>query len=190
VALAITATVPTSLPRHVSSPDFASVFQENLDYVWRVLRCLGVPSADVDDVCQEVFVVVHRRLPEYEARGTMRAWLYGIARRVWSDQRRRAWRQHERTVAELPDRPDAPGTGPGDRAEQRQSLDQLAATLAALPEEQRMTFLLYEVEQLTMAEIAAAMECPLQTGYTRLRAARAHVQRAFGNPADEHGGDR
>ena len=72
--------------------DLAAIFREHAPYVWRVLRRMGVREADVEDVTQEVFVVVHRRLPEFEGRSAMRTWIYGICLRVASDHRRRGKR--------------------------------------------------------------------------------------------------
>src|SRR5262245_7483674 len=65
------------------------IFDEHARYVWRTLRHLGVADADLEDVCQEVFVTVHRKLPEFEGRSKLRTWLYGICLRVASDYRRR-----------------------------------------------------------------------------------------------------
>ena len=72
------------------------IFDEHARYVWRTLRHLGVADADLEDVCQEVFVTVHRKLPEFEGRSKLRTWLYGICLRVASDYRRRAYVRRER----------------------------------------------------------------------------------------------
>src|SRR4051794_8847745 len=82
---------------------FRSLFDEHAPHIWRAVRNLGVRDADVEDVCQEVFVVVHRKLPTFEGRSSVRTWIYGIALRVVADYRKRAHRKHERLVAEVPE---------------------------------------------------------------------------------------
>jgi RNA polymerase sigma-70 factor (ECF subfamily) len=131
-----------------------------------------VAPADQEDVLQEVFVVVHRRLPDYREQEKMRAWLYAICSRVVRDHRRRLVRRRE-DPREPPEMSHEPGQA-------SQVADQQALTLAQrllelLPEKQRAVFLLYEIEQLSMSEIALAVECPLPTAYARLRKARERV---------------
>jgi RNA polymerase sigma-70 factor (ECF subfamily) len=150
-----------------------TVFDEHARYVWRALRHLGIPEADVEDLCQEVFVVVHRKLGEFEGRSELRTWLYGICLRVAADHRRRAHVRHERPhpdptegVAASPElRPDA-------RSEARSTLQSL---LSELDDDKRTVLVLYELEGLTMKEVAAAVGCPLQTAYSRLHAARDRI---------------
>src|SRR5215831_1749948 len=156
-------------------PPFQEVFERHLGYVWRVLRSLGAPPADLDDLCQEVFVVVHRRLPEFEGRSSLSSWLYAICRRVWQDQRRRAYRRHEQPTASPPD--GVVAYTPGDAVAHGEDLAHLTAILERLDPGKRTVFVLYEIEQMDMKEIATALACPLQTAYTRLHAARDHVRR-------------
>jgi RNA polymerase sigma-70 factor, ECF subfamily len=152
--------------------DVSAIFKAHHAFVWRILRHLGVAAADQDDVLQEVFVVVHRRLADYRDQDKMRAWLYAICTRVVRDHRRRIARRHE-ALREPPDRSQQP-------SQVRALADQQALWLAqrvldALPEKQRAVFVLYEIEQLSMPEIAQAVECPLPTAYARLRKARERV---------------
>src|SRR4051794_24550066 len=81
----------------------AAVFEEHARFVWRTLRRLGVSAADADDICQEVFLVVHRRLAGFDNRSGMRAWLYGICARRASEYRRSAYVRRERVVETVPD---------------------------------------------------------------------------------------
>src|SRR5262245_41974643 len=88
-----------AVPRPIERPgaaQIAKIFAEHADFVWRSLRRLGVPTADVDDALQEVFLVVHRRLDGYEDRGLMRAWLFSISRQVSSHYHRGVRRSEER----------------------------------------------------------------------------------------------
>jgi RNA polymerase sigma-70 factor, ECF subfamily len=152
-------------------PTSRQVFDEHAPYVFRVLRYLGVRDADVPDVCQEVFITVHRKLEGFEGRSSLRTWLYRICQRAASDHRRRAYMRHEvvtdASSAEL-DRPDAHDDG-GSRLEARSAL---AFLLDRLDEPKRDVFVLYEIEGLTMREVCDILDCPLQTAYSRLHAAR------------------
>ena len=156
---------------------FAQIFREHAPYAWRVLRRLGVREAEVDDLVQEVFVVIHRKLPEFEGRSSIRTWIYGICVRVASDHRRRAHVRREHPT-DLP--PERAGSAPQLREiEQRQALAQLDQALAELSDDKRAVFVLFEVEQLPMDEVARAVGCPVKTAYSRLYAARDHVKTAF-----------
>jgi RNA polymerase sigma-70 factor (ECF subfamily) len=149
------------------------LFQEHAAFVWRSLRRLGVHEADLDDQLQEVFLVVYRRLDEYEERDRARAWLYSICRRVAQTQRRTLRRRREDLSGELPDGRSAPTQLV--RVEEREALELGHRLLAELPEEQREVFMLYEIEHIPMQQIADALGCPLYTAYSRLRAGRAKL---------------
>lgn len=166
----------TAVPALSPQPSFDDVFATHVDYVWRVLRCLGVPARDLEDVAQDVFVVVHRKLPSWEARADMRSWLYAIAHRVAKDHRRLAW--NRRSVPLGDDHEEEGAAGPEDAALARRALEEVADVLAQLDEEQRMVFVLYELEGLTMESIAEAMQCPVKTAYSRLRLARERLHAA------------
>jgi RNA polymerase sigma-70 factor, ECF subfamily len=155
------------------------IFREHGPFVWRALRRLGVASADVDDACQEVFVVVYRKLGEYEGRSQMRTWLYGIAVRVAAAQRRRSHVRHE-VPTEEPLAPEtASAANPEGAAADREALVLLDRALDELDDEKRAVFVLYEVEGLEMPEVAEALACPVQTAYSRLHAARKDVEKSM-----------
>jgi RNA polymerase sigma-70 factor (ECF subfamily) len=117
-----------------------------------------------------VFLVVRKRLPTFEGRSSLRTWIYGICIRVVSDYRSRAFRRREVSHEHVPDvlKQATQHTA----TEQRQLQQRLNALLAALPDEQRDVFVLYEMEELTMKEVAEIIDCPIQTAYSRLHAAR------------------
>ena len=177
------ATLPDPLPDPVQDPlqdprgaplDVATVFREHLPFVFRALRRLGVAEGDIDDVCQEVFVVVMRKLAEFEGRSQLRTWIYGICVRSASDYRKRAPRRREVLTDEVPE--GVTGKGPHEYATEAEARDLLDRLLAELDDDKRAVFVLYEIEELPMAEVALALECPLQTAYSRLHAARRRVQ--------------
>lgn len=177
---------PTEAARPSSAADKARaaaevdrIFREEGAFVWRALRRLGVAPGDVDDACQEVFVVVYRRLDEWEGRGQLRSWLYGITIRVAAAHRRKAHHRNE-IPTEAPVGPDeASPTTPEGEAADREALALLDRALDELDDDRRAVFVLYEVEGLEMPEIAEAVGCPLQTAYSRLHSARKDVERAM-----------
>jgi RNA polymerase sigma-70 factor (ECF subfamily) len=153
--------------------DVTAIFKLHHGFVWRVLAHLGVVAAEQEDALQEVFVVVHRRLHEYREQDKMRAWLYAIAARVARDYRRRVFRRREQLTDAPPETSQAPSQAAD--AANRQALVFAERLLATLPDKQRAVFLLYEVEQMPMAEVALAVGCPVPTAYARLRKARERV---------------
>jgi len=157
---------------------FRKAFEDHARYVWRSLLGLGVAEADVPDASQQVFVVLHDRLVDLLPGASLRTFVYGICLRVASDFRRRAHRRHERLVAEPPER--AAGVSPEGRAADREALGALEAALDRLPAAQREVFVLYEIEELPMDQIAEALACPLPTAYSRLRLARRAVSETLG----------
>jgi RNA polymerase sigma-70 factor, ECF subfamily len=161
----------------------ASVFRSHLRFVWRVLHYQGVRSADVQDMAQEVFVIVHRRFAEFKPGTSMRSWLYAICWHVASQHRRRSPTRRE-VPLEL-DALLAPTQTPEQRVGSKRRLELLNKAMSALNESQQLVFFLYEVEGMEMQEVAEAVGCPLQTGYTRLHAARARVKALFGAAGEE-----
>ena len=160
-------------------PAFRALFEAHARFVWRSLLGLGVSETDVADASQQVFVVVHGKLRRMVPGCSPRTFLYGVCLRVASDFRRRAHRRHERLYAEPPDR-----SGPATQEDQlshRQALQLLEKALGDLDPAQREVFVLYEIEELPMTEVAHAAECPLQTAYSRLHAARKLVAAAMGD---------
>lgn len=158
-------------------PTVAQVFREHAAFAWRVLRRLGVAESDIDDVCQEVFVTVHRKLPSFQGRSSVRTWLYGVCVRVASSHRKRARARREVASDALPEH--ATDAGQEETLALRQARATLDRILDQLDDDKRAVFVLYEIEELTMADVALAMECPLQTAYSRLHAARREVEAAL-----------
>jgi RNA polymerase sigma-70 factor, ECF subfamily len=172
------ASLPASLPSPVRSLDpvtnVPAIVAAHGAFVWRALRRLGVGATDVEDVAQEVFLVVHRRLADYDDRSGMRAWLYGICARKAAEHRRRAWVRREQPVAAAPEA-GAPPEQP-EAMRRREAWAALERILGELEPKRRDVFVLFELEEMSLAEVAAAVGCPLQTAYSRLQSARAHVQ--------------
>lgn len=165
------------------APPFREIFDALAPYVWRTLRRLGVHDADVDDMCQEVFVVVHRRLADFSGTSSVRTWVYGIALRVASQHRRGARNRREDITSSVPEA-SLPALQE-DAVHREELLGRLARALDRLDEHRRTVFVLYELEEMTMKEVAEVLGCPLQTAYSRLHAARAIVRDAFAPSAEK-----
>jgi RNA polymerase sigma-70 factor, ECF subfamily len=151
-------------------PTLREVFDAHAAYILRSLRHLGVAESDIEDVGQEVFVTVHRKLASFEGRSKLRTWLYGICLRVASDYRRRAHVRRERAVADpARDIPESEERGP---EAQIQARTELRALLDELDDDKRAVVVLYEIEGFSMKEVSEILDCPLQTAYSRLHAAR------------------
>jgi RNA polymerase sigma-70 factor (ECF subfamily) len=165
-----------------ASPAFEAVYAEYFSFVWRCLRALGVRLSSLDDATQDVFVVVHRRLPHFEGRSTMRTWLFGITRNVASNHRRSHARKGEKEAAEEDVAGDDPG--PQDVAQDRQAAEFIRGFLRNLDEPKRELFVLCLLEELSVPEAAEALGLPLNTAYTRLRRVRAEFRRALDERGD------
>lgn len=148
----------------------ARLFHENVRYVFRALRHLGVRDRDADDVCQEVFVTAQRRLPDFEPRASERAWLYGIAVRLAAAYRRKAHHRRESLDGETADA--AEQASAPEAVDARRELTRLAALLDELDDDERAAFVLVEIEGLPMKDVATTLGCALPTAYAWHRQAR------------------
>ncbi len=155
-------------------PPFSQLFRDHLPFVWRVLQSHGVPEASLEDACQEVFVVVHRQLPGFQGRSSLKTWMYGICRNVASAMRKRAHARYEIAVTELPQ--NASSREPLEEMHTRELAHQLLSMLAQLSSEKREVFTLFEIEGFAMPEVAEAVGCNLSTAYSRLYAARREIE--------------
>jgi RNA polymerase sigma-70 factor (ECF subfamily) len=156
------------------APDFARVYDEYFGFVWRNVQNRGVPMSAVDDVVQEIFIVVHRKLPEFEGRSSLKTWLAGIARRVVSDHVRK---RGNAPAGEALDENDAEVVasalaGPAEALDTKLAARVVDGLLALMTDEQREVFVLHEIEEMSGREIAEATATNENTVHTRLRAAR------------------
>ncbi|HEY3494306.1 MAG TPA: sigma-70 family RNA polymerase sigma factor [Polyangiaceae bacterium] len=155
-------------------PAFESIYAQYFRFVWASSFRLGVESSAVDDVVQEIFMVVYAKLPTLRQPASLRSWIYGIVRRTVSDHRRslKARADSAGTLAFQVERQYVPPRTPMDLKEQSDQVKLLWALLEKIPWPQREVFMLAELEELTVPEIAEALQIPLNTAYSRLRAAR------------------
>lgn len=151
--------------------EFRVLFEAECAYVIRAMRRFGVPERDCPDVAHEVFMIALRLLPSCDKTRPMRPWLFGIAIRVARDYRRLA-----RVRREVPDASMEMfehGPSPDEVLVAQEQRKLVNDALAALDDDQREVFVLHEMVGLSMPEIAEALGIALNTGYSRLRLARA-----------------
>jgi RNA polymerase sigma-70 factor, ECF subfamily len=165
---------PVAPPASVDTARLRRLIDEHLDFIWRSLRRLGVPLTDVDDCTQQVFWVAARRLDTIQE-GCERPFLFSTALRVASDARRSRARRRE--VLADAEEPYDPAPDPEQLAEQRSARALLDEVLDAMPVDLRAVFMLFELEEMPTAEIAAALALPPGTVASRLRRAREEFQR-------------
>jgi len=158
---------------------FAEAYAQEVAFVWRSLRRMGVPARNVEDACQETFVVAHRKYAEFEvvSEGSLRGWLFAIAMRVAADYRKRAHVRREVFAEEPIEVPNSERATAAVAETQARAL--LDGILDGLDEEKRAVFVLFELQQLPMNEVAAIVGCPVATAYSRLQAARERVAEAI-----------
>jgi RNA polymerase sigma-70 factor (ECF subfamily) len=155
---------------------FEQVYEEFFPFVWRTARRMGVREGSLDDVCQDVFIAVHRRLPEFEGRSSVKTWLFGFVLNVVQVHHRTLRRKSvsHRAVGDVmdPDLLTDQGHGPHEQASRNEAASLAHAVLDQLDEEKRVVFILAELEEMSATEIADAVGANVNTVYARLRAAR------------------
>jgi RNA polymerase sigma-70 factor, ECF subfamily len=166
--------------RPLEMPAFERFYREHFELVWRSLARLGVPSADLPDAVQDVFVIASRRYHELDFATRVSTWLYAVCLRVASDRRRKVMRRRS-LIAEEPlvDVRTAREAGDMERL--------LEHALDALSNEQRAVFTLFELDGHTGEQIAELLDLPLGTVFSRLRSARHKFRAALLGDADHEG---
>jgi len=163
-------------PESVVPHDFDEIYEKWFDEVARWIRALGGPDADRDDLVQDVFLVVYRRLPDFDGENVA-GWLYRIARRRVRDFRRLLWvKQLFSRSGPVSERLRHPGADPADELEAKEKGRLLGTLLETLNEEQRAAFVLFEIEGLSGEEIARIQSVPVNTVWARIHKARKKLR--------------
>lgn len=158
---------------------FRELYDAHVDFVWRSLCRMGVQASELDDASQEVFLVVHRSLDQFEGRAKFTTWLFRICFNVASARRRLGPRRYEvlsdTLLQERADnRPDAETL-----VQRQEDLALLERALSSMSLEQRAVFVSFELEGFTCEQIASSLDLPLGTVYSRLRRARELFARSL-----------
>ncbi len=170
----------------VIAPEFEALYREHHGFLWRIVRRLGIADGEVEDVVHDVFLIVHRRLGDFEGRSSVRTWLFGIAYRVVRDRRRSmAARARREAQAES----GRPPTQPDQRVSRHQAVVALDDLLRELDDDQRATFVMAELMHMSAPEIAALSDVKLNTVYSRLRRGREAFEAAVQRYLARNGGE-
>lgn len=168
---------PSSRESVVALPVFAEIFDAHFGYVWNTLRRLGVSEADARDQAQEVFVVVHSLLGDYDPARPIRPWLFGISYRVAC--RWRALARHRRELA-MDTPPDAvdPAPAADEALAAHEARDLVLRALDTIDLDRRAVLVMNLLDEQPMPEVAEALGIPVNTAYSRLRLAREDFEKA------------
>jgi RNA polymerase sigma-70 factor (ECF subfamily) len=164
-----------------AAPSFEFVYREFFGFVWSCTRRLGIVENELDDVVQEIFLVIHARLHTLQHPESIKSWIYGIVRRTASTYHRakRAKLANASAIdAEVAIQYPQPPS-PHELAEQSDQVRLLWELLDKLDPEKREVFVLNELDEMTVPEIALALDVPVNTVYSRLRVARQELEEAF-----------
>jgi RNA polymerase sigma-70 factor (ECF subfamily) len=175
----VTALAATAIPaaEQDRALRFRRVFESEFAYVWTSLRRLGVAPRDLEDVAHDVLLCVYQSFDRYDPERPLRPWLFAFAFRFASDYRRLARHRVERMGEAI----DAPSHAalPDEVASSNEARALIARALESVPIERRAVFILFELDERKMTEIAESLEIPLHTAYSRLRVAREEFRSAL-----------
>jgi len=147
-------------------------FQQELDYIFRTLRRMGISAGDADDVAHEVFLALRATWLKYDPQRAIRPYLYGIAYRVAATHRRKRDREVATTDLEIVD----PAPALDERLDAARSRRMALAALQRVPLRQRAVLVLHDLEGVPVADIARQLSIPRFTAYSRLRRARQQFE--------------
>lgn len=170
---------------------FREIYERSFDDVVRWLYALGVPGSDTEDLAQEIFLVVRRKLDRFDG-GNLTGWLYRIAQLTVRDHRRRAWFKNltqRRRIVNL-SQVELTTPGPAARYEEAENRRMLQALVARMSEKLRTAFVLFEIEGYSGEEIARIQDIPLGTVWTRLHLARKEFWKLLKKQRGEEDGKR
>lgn len=149
-------------------------YQRELAYVFHALRWLGALSHEVEDLAQEVFIALRRSWPNFDTSRPIRPYLFGVAFRVVSMQRRK--RKREVAFGRLEVRDGGPDAADLIQAKQARAI--ILSALERVPLRRRAVLVMHDLDEVPMAEVATALSIPLFTAYSRLRKARTELEAA------------
>lgn len=167
-------------PQGVSGavPPFQTVYASYFDFVWATVRRFGVEAAAIDDVVQEIFIAVHGSLATLQRPGALKSWVYSVARRTISNHHRAIRARGGKGATVIDDDLESHLPTPFELTQKNADLQLLANLLAELDEPKREVFVLVELEEMSVPEVADALDIPVNTAYSRLRTARLAFEAA------------
>ena len=162
-------------PRPILDPGFRALFRAHAEYVMKSLRRLGVRSGDVDDLTHEVFLTVLRKWDTYDAGRPPKPWLFAFTVRIASAYRQSPYIRRER----FQDVDVEEGSSPEGLFFKREQEGLVYRALDALDDDKRLVFTMFELDERSAVDIAAELAIPINTVFSRLRAARDEFTQAI-----------
>jgi RNA polymerase sigma-70 factor (ECF subfamily) len=178
---------PVVAPSGTNTLSFEDVYARWFHDVYRWVRAFGGLDADLDDLAQEVFIVVRRKLPEFDG-GNISGWLYRIAQRTVRDYRRRAWFRRfllRKDSHPIEEEQSSQPLNPAELLERREAERLLVQILSNMTATRRTAFILFEIEGYSGEEIAELESVPVNTVWTRLHHARKEFSSLIARAREE-----
>jgi RNA polymerase sigma-70 factor (ECF subfamily) len=155
---------------------FRVIFETGFDYIWNAIRRLGVAPSDLEDISHDVLLDVYRKIDTYDPERPLKPWLFAFSFRAASEYRRR-----RRVRGEVSESVEVVDTSPlvEERLVEHENRALVAAALESLDLDRRAVFVLHDLDDVAVPEIARALDIPLNTAYSRLRVARERFVKAI-----------
>jgi len=166
------------------TPDFLRIYDEHVDFLWRSAAGLGVPADAREDIVQEVMLVVHRRLDQFEWRSSVKTWLFGILYNVVANYRRSVRRKG--ITVEIPETARSEGD-PQSAAIDREDLRFVQAFLESLADEPRGVFVAFFLERMSAPETAEATGLSIESVYSSVRTLKRRFRAALTRREEQPG---
>ena len=167
--------IPSPSPGLSADEACLDAFQKELDYVYRTLRRLGTAPSEIDDLAQEVFLALRRCWDDYDPTRPLRPFLFGISFRIASAYERKRRREVAFGIVEVGDT----GPGPDDALQSKQARALVIAALERIPLPRRAVLVMHDIDDVPVSQVAAVLDIPLFTVYSRLRKARRELEAAI-----------
>jgi RNA polymerase sigma-70 factor, ECF subfamily len=161
------------------------IYEAEFEFVWNTLRRFGAVRSELEDLTHDVFIAAFPKGGAFDPSRAVRPWLCGVAFRILSDHRKKA-RSTREVLDEAPDTSDS-ALGPEESVSAQQDRRMLDQAMAALDADKRAVFVMHEINELKMPEVAEALEIPLNTAYSRLRLARGQMMETLNRLAAPRG---
>lgn len=155
--------------------DFDSVYTQHFAFACRSLRLLGVEPNALEDMAQDVFAIVSRRLPDFERNASVKTWIFAIVQRVAANHRRSRRRKPEEALAVLSEAASTQAM-PDAQWEAERAARLIQAFAAGLDDARRALLVLGLLERVPARELADSLGVPLFTVYSRVRSVRESLE--------------
>lgn len=172
--LRLATALPAPSPQRASGDAALAAYQREVAYVFRTLQWLGARPSEIEDLAQEVFLGLRHSWPQYDPTRPLRPYLFGLAFRIVSADRRKRRREVVLGTVEIRDL----SPGPEQVLQAKETRAVVLRALERIPLRRRAVFVMHYLDDVPMDQVAAALSIPLFTAYSRLRSARKEFEAA------------